>query len=67
MILKTSDFKIKETPAGYYSVYRVFDEKSICLRSHLRELTQATGYIDWLIGYINEHYPDVPEVLTPNQ
>jgi len=63
MILKTADFQIKKTPAGYYSVYRVFNEKSVCLCSHLRELMHATGYIDWLIGYINEHYPDIQETL----
>lgn len=68
MILKTADFKIKKTPAGYFSVYRVFDEKSVCLRSHLTDIKQATSYISWLINYINEHYPDVSETLnlTPN-
>jgi len=46
----TKDFKIKQTPYGY-SVYYVHDEKSRCLRSHLRELKQATGYIDFLINF----------------
>ncbi len=45
-----SDFKIKQTATGY-SVYYTHDEKSRCLRSHLRELKQAESYITWLIKF----------------
>jgi len=47
------DFKIKQTATGY-SVYCTHDEKSRCLRSHLRELKQATSYIDWLLNFTKE-------------
>ena len=47
------DFKIKQTATGY-SVYYTHDEKSRCLRSHLRELKQATSYIEWLLNFIKE-------------
>ncbi len=48
-----NDFKIKQTTCGY-SVYYIHDEKTRCLRSHLRELKQATSYIDWLINFTKE-------------
>jgi len=50
----TKDFKIKQTPCGYCSVYYTHGEKSRCLKSHLHTLKQATNYIDWLINFINE-------------
>ena len=47
------DFKIKQTTMGY-SVYYTHDEKSRCLISRLREVKQATSYIEWLLNFIKE-------------
>lgn len=49
-MLKTNDFKIKQTPKGYYSVYRVYDERSQCLRSHIKDTREAANYIERLLG-----------------
>ena len=56
MVLNTKNFKIKRTSAGYYSVYRIFEEKSLCMRSHIPTIEKATSYIEWLITY--NHHPD---------
>jgi hypothetical protein len=57
-MLKAKDFFIRQTSAKYYSVYRIVGEKSFCLRSHIMDIKKATNYIEWLIDYINTHYPD---------
>ena len=53
MVLNTKNFKIKQTPSGSYSVYRVFEEKSLCMRSHIPTIERAVSYIEWLITYNN--------------